>query len=123
MTQDDTSNGDLEQCETGADVRANDGQRAAVAGTYEQVDVRQRTRGDPVYRGHAAVRLDDGTRVHLEPTWAQDAQRDDDEIERFEGRRVRAVGTVHEEPPDPPRPVAYVVAPCLCPVEQVEAVD
>jgi hypothetical protein len=115
--------GELEQCETLAAIRKHDGQRAAVVGRYEQADVRKRKEGNPVYRGHASIRLRDDTGVFLEPTWADDAIRSEAERERFEGWRVRVVGTVHEEPPDPPEPVAYIVAPCVSPVERIEPVE
>lgn len=118
-----TGHDDLERCETEEDVRENDGDRATLVGRYVRIDVRKRPRGDPRYRGHAGVRLADGTTVHLEPTWSPEAVRGEPERERFEGERVEVVGTVHVEPPEPPEPVAYLVAPCVSPVESVGFVE
>jgi hypothetical protein len=105
------------------DVRGASGQRAEVEGRYQQIDVRMRIKGDPVYLGHAAVMLEDGTEVTLEPVWAEEAIRPRAEIERCEGHRVRVVGTVHEEAPDPPEPAASLIGPCIRPVEAVEPLD
>jgi hypothetical protein len=102
------------------DVRRASGERAEVEGTYQQIDIRMRVKGDPVYLGHAAVILDDGTEVTLEPSWAEEAIRPRDEIDRCEGHRVRVVGTVHEEAPEPPEPAAALMSPCVRPVESVE---
>lgn len=96
------------------------GQRATVEGRYQQIDVRMRQKGDPVYAGHAAVILDDGTEVTLEPVWAAEAIRPAEEIERFDGQRVRVTGVVHEQAPEPPEPTASLMSPCVHPVEAVE---
>jgi hypothetical protein len=109
-----------------AEVRAADdlerasGRRGAVVGVYHQVDVRQVAEGPPQYDGHAAIRLEDGVDVFLEPTWSDAALRPADEIERSDGKRVRAVGVVHARAPEPPEPVAAIVSPCVAPVEAVE---
>jgi len=102
------------------DVRRADGQRADVDGTYRQIDVRMRIKGDPVYAGHAAVMLDDGTEVILEPVWSEDAIRPADEISRCDGHRVRVTGTAHEQAREPPEPMASLMSPCISPVEKVE---
>jgi hypothetical protein len=101
-------------------VKGASGQRAAVEGRYRQIDVRMRQKGDPVYAGHAAVMLDDGTEVTLEPVWAEEAIRPAEEIERYDGERVRVTGIVHEQAPEPPEPAASLMSPCVHPVEAVE---
>ena len=47
----------------------------------------------------------------LEPTWLDDALRPAGEIERLDGKRVRAAGVVHAQAPEPPEPVAAIVSP------------
>ena len=78
------------------------GQQIRAIGTYQQRDVRYRPTPPPKYRGHAIVVFDDGGFISLYPTWHPDAIRPEDEIGRFEGRRVivtgRAVSVAH--PPD-----------------------
>jgi hypothetical protein len=103
-----------------ADLEKASGGGGVVFGVYHQVDVRQAPTGDPQFRGHAAVRLEDGEDVFLEPTWSDDALRPADEIERLDGKRVRAAGVVHAEAPEPPEPVAAIISPCLHPVESVD---
>jgi hypothetical protein len=105
------------------ELRRASGQGAEVEGRYAQIDVRMRIKGDPVYLGHAAVTLDDGTEVTLEPVWAEQAIRPADEIARCDGHRVRVTGTVHEETPEPPEPTASFVSPCISPVDAVEPLD
>jgi hypothetical protein len=104
------------------DLERASGKRGAVVGVYRQVDVRQAAEGAPQYDGHAAVELDGGGRVFLEPTWSEEALRPAEEIERCDGRRVRASGVVHARAPEPPEPVAAIIDPCLHPVEAVELV-
>jgi hypothetical protein len=105
------------------DLRRASGQRVEVEGRYEQIDVRMRVKGDPVHLGHAAVMLDDGTEVTLEPVWAEEAIRPADEIARCEGHRVRVTGILHEEAPEPPEPTATLTSPCIRPVDAVEPLD
>jgi hypothetical protein len=105
------------------DLRRASGQRVDVEGRYRQIDVRMRIKGDPVYHGHVAVMLDDGTEVTLEPVWAEDAIRPPEEIARCDGHRVRVTGTAHEQAPEAPEPTASLISPCISPVEAVEAVD
>jgi hypothetical protein len=104
-------------------LRQTSGRRAEVEGRYAQIDVRMRIKGDPVYLGHAAVMLDDGTEVTLEPVWAEHAIRPADEIARCDGHRVRVTGTAHEQAPEPPEPTATFAAPCISPVDSVEPLD
>jgi hypothetical protein len=104
-------------------LRRASGRRAEVEGRYAQIDVRMRVKGDPVYRGHAAVMLDDGTEVTLEPVWAEQAIRPAEEISRCDGHRVRVTGTAHEQAPEPPEPTASLVSPCISPVDAVAPLD
>lgn len=109
---------DLDVCTTRSDLEANDGDRAAVVGTYEQVDL-SKIPDRTAYVGHVGVKLSDST-VHLGPTWSDEAKRDSEEIERFEGRTVQAVGLLHAEMPRPPTERFFFTGPCLHPVERVE---
>jgi hypothetical protein len=107
-----------------AELERASGRAGAVVGVYRQVDVRQLAEDeDPEYDGHAAVRLDDGVDVFLEPVWADAALRPAEEIERCEGRQVRARGVLHARAPEPPEPVATIVSPCVTPVEAVEVLE
>ena len=99
---------------------AADGEEAEIVGRYGQLDVRMRQKGDPVYRGHTAVTLDDGTLVTLEPVWSDAALRPAEEIERCDGKTVVVRGTVRAQAPEPEEPIATIVSPCVSPVTAVE---
>ncbi len=106
---------------TGAgEIAAAAGKSVAVVGRYGQLDVRMRQKGDPVYNGHTALTLEDGTLITLEPTWSEAALRPADEIERCDGSTVIVRGTLHARAPEPPEPVAAITSPCISPVEAVE---
>jgi hypothetical protein len=110
----------VDEVSTFADVTRLDGGRAAIVGTYQQVDVRMMPNGDPVYRGHASVVLEDGIEVMLEPMWAPEAIRPQDELASCEGRTVRVIGVIRAKSPKPPQPQATIVGPCVHPVESVQ---
>ena len=99
-----------------------DGQPVVAEGTYVQVDVRKRIRDadDPVYHGHAAVKLSDDHRLFIEPTWSEHAIRSRDEIRRHEGQQVTVVGTLHNRCPTPPQPAAAIISPCLVNVTSLQ---
>jgi hypothetical protein len=109
----------LEKCVTLPDIQANVGKRVLVVGIYRQLDIRMRPKGIPEYVGHAAIQLLDGHDVLLEPSWSPAARRIPSERTRFEGQQVEVIGTLHLKPPEPPEPIAYVIAPCISPVEQI----
>lgn len=99
----------------------NELETVRLIGDYEQMDVRMRTSDPPVYRGHAAIRLDDGTRILLEPIWDKNAIRTEEEIARFEGKRVAVVGMLFPVAPDNfDRVEANLRMPCLSDIESIE---
>ncbi|WP_224370951.1 hypothetical protein [Hyalangium versicolor] len=102
------------------DVQRLSGRRVRVVGTYHQVDMRMKPKPPAQYRGHAAVRLGDGTDILLEPGWSKAAIRSQAERERHDGKHVEIIGVLHEQSPAPPEPAAYVVGPALSPVESIQ---
>lgn len=111
---------DLVTCESLQDIQAYTGQRVMTVGIYIQVDLRMRKKGRPKYTGYAAVRLTDGTEVLLEPSWSTAAIRSADERRQFENDQVEVIGTVHLQTPKAPEEVAYVMGPCITPVERIQ---
>lgn len=91
---------------------ASDGM-VQVLGTYREIDVRKRTEGEPVYAGHAAIVLDDGTSVYLAAPWSPQAIRSEEERTRHNGQRVAAMGTVVAECPPDPTGAASLTGPCM----------
>ena len=98
------------------------GQRVEIEGIYTAREVRPSSGGGA---GQVVVVVsDDGREVMLEPFWHPDVVRPAEERARFEGRRVRVVGTYHrEQPPQPGLPEGAVAASyggaCIHPVESV----
>lgn len=89
-------------------------------GVYVELDLRRRPTPPPEYVGRAGLQLEDGAIVLLEPSWSNTGIRPAEERRRLAGRRVEAVGILHAEPIQPPKPVAFVHYPCLSPVESIE---
>lgn len=108
------------RCETLQDVQTLSGRQVLLVGTYQQVDMRMRPKPPPLYQGHVAVVLSDGTQVLLEPSWSKAAIRSHEEREQYDGSRVEITGVIHARSPAPPEMMAYVTGPALSPVERIE---
>jgi hypothetical protein len=107
-------------CKTKVDTERLDGKKVLLVGTYRQIDVRMRRKPPPVYRGHVAIVLEDGTEVLLEPVWKKTAIRPPDEIARFDNKAVRVLGTIHKVAPECPEPTANLLLPCMTDIESIE---
>jgi hypothetical protein len=108
-----------QRCETLRDVQLQSGGRVILVGTYHDIDLRMRQKSPPQYAGHVAIKLKDGTDVLLEPGWSAASIRGPEERARYGGKRVEVTGTIHHQAPPPPEPIAYVMGPCLSPVEVI----
>lgn len=82
-----------------------------VFGRYERVADGKAPDAAPV--GHAAVRLADGTLIHLQPPWHSDAVRPAEEQKELDGKEVVAKGVLFAECPPPPDGRAYSKVPYL----------
>ena len=99
---------------TGSDVGAHAGSPVLVHGTYTEVDMRKAPAGDPVYAGHAAVKLADDSLVMLAPPWHDDALRSQEERDNLRGKAVIAEGIL--QPVCPPDGTGLALqVPCLFP--------
>ncbi len=114
MTRDE-----LKRCETARDVEACSGQRVIIAGTYHRMDLRMRKAVSLENARYAAIRLGDGVDVLLEASWSPTAVRSPEELARHDGKSVEVIGVVQREMPPPDEPVAYVIGPCVSPVETI----
>jgi hypothetical protein len=114
---------DLPVCSTASDIPRLAGARVCVVGIYQLVDLRQKPTPPPRFQGHAAVALENGALVLLEPPWSRVGQRPEAERTEWEGRTVEAVGVLHQRCPEPREPVATLINPCLSPVERISAHD
>ncbi|HLL31650.1 MAG TPA: hypothetical protein VK403_11690 [Allosphingosinicella sp.] len=82
------------------------------------MDLRKRSPLPPRFDGRVGIRLEDGETVLLEPSWSDAGIRPESE-RRLAGKAVEAIGILHNEPVEPPEPIAFVHYPCLHPVESV----
>lgn len=94
-----------------ADRDAKSGGMVEVFGTYEQVASGKAP--DAPKDGHAAVRLADGSLIHLQPPWHPDAVRSSDELARYSDKPVVVKGMLFAECPPPPDGRAYAKVPCM----------
>jgi hypothetical protein len=111
---------EVPRCETLRDIQTLSGSQVLLVGTYQQVDMRMRQKPPPLYQGHVAVRLSDGTQVLLEPSWSKAAIRSPEERERYDGSRVEVTGVIHARSPAPHEPAAHTTGPVLSPVEGIQ---
>lgn len=103
------------------DFASHDGQKVAANGIYRAIVMPKK--GPAVTderKTHALLEFADGQHVYLEAYGMQQATRREDELRRFDGRRVTIVGVAHRIMPSPR---AGLVAPCLSEVESVVEAD
>jgi len=104
-----------------ADVGANDGAQVRLVGTYTELDARMKQAPPPVYAGHVAIVLGDGSQVTLLPVWHKDALRPEDEIAQLRGQQVEVVGTVFKRAPADPRGGASPIGPAIFDIKSLRA--
>jgi uncharacterized Zn-binding protein involved in type VI secretion len=100
-----------DQVRNATDCKRKSGTLVAVFGIYQQVAVGQLPNAKP--DGHAAVRLSDGTLVHLQPPWQNSAIRSAEELSEYDGQPVVAQGILLSRCPPPPDGRAYAIVTCL----------
>ncbi|HBR73348.1 MAG TPA: histidine kinase [Cyanobacteria bacterium UBA11159] len=100
----------------------NEGKKVRVIGRYAQVNVQQRQDIPPLYIGHTAVDLEDGSGIFIYPGWHPNAIRSQSEIARYENQRVVVVGTVVPKmPKNPSYPnAASLIGPCFLSIDSIE---
>ncbi len=100
-----------------AGLDAQDMEEVRLAGTYVEFDARNKQQAPAQFRGHAAIRLGDGTVVTLFPTWHRDALRPQAEIDAHKDKAVVVVGMVFAEGPASPKGGASLKTPCIMDVK------
>ncbi|HVV84542.1 MAG TPA: hypothetical protein VHE35_15845 [Kofleriaceae bacterium] len=86
--------GKLPRVASYADLASQDGNRVRLTGTDGERDVRMRQAPPPVYLGHVAITLADGTAVGFLTPWSQDGPRPQAEIDELAGKKVEVVGNI-----------------------------
>jgi|SRR5579871_608502 len=103
---------------TEADISRWDGQRVLVIGEYEAIPnpVKGMMKRDRP-KDRAVVKLSDGTLLYLEPLDSAHSRRESSELEAFDQRMVRVLGTVHAQMPSKGE---SLIAPCITDIELIE---
>lgn len=107
---------------TSTDVGTNDGAQVRLVGVYTELDARMKQDPPPVYAGHVAIELADGSKVTLNPVWHKDALRPEDEIKLLRGKRVEIVGMIFKRAPADPRGGASPIGPAIFDIKSLRAV-
>ena len=105
------------------DIPLHFGSVVTVVGRYTQLDMRKAKTGDPVYNGHAALALSDGTTVMLEQPWSDKAIRSSEEITRCDGKNVHVIGMIWPHPGPHPDGAATLRIPLVTDVQSVTLAD
>lgn len=118
-------NDSLPTCTSLATCGAHDGADVTVVGVYGLFPDQPGVDYTGVPRA-VRITVDDGVGPYLEPYWHKQAVRAADEVDRFQGKRVRVTGRYYREQPrnpdDPPHASA-VGGPCLHPVASIELAE
>jgi hypothetical protein len=112
-TPNQTQNGEIHNKE---DLNANTVQPGQIFGTYLWIAPQKEAQFEvetPPANCQAAIRLEDGTMIFLQPTWELAAVRPAEELTGYRDKEVVVTGTVLQESPAPPDNRAYVKGPCL----------
>ncbi|MEY3444338.1 MAG: hypothetical protein RLZZ519_2619 [Bacteroidota bacterium] len=104
------------QIHTKKDLKANTTQPCQVFGTYTWIHPGQEKDDSdttPPANFQAAIRLEDGTRIYLQPTWDEAATRTPEELTQYHDKPVVVTGTLVQSSPAPPNSRAYIKGPCF----------
>lgn len=113
-------------------IKTLDGQRVALEGTYTRVAIQKRRFSDEEKQraaNHAAktVQILTGeTSVMLEVYYRPEGTRSDEELHKFDQKRVRVVGKLIQAPPPQMHgdtPLQTMINPCLVDIESIELLD
>jgi hypothetical protein len=107
----------LPEVATAADLDKHDGTQVRLRGTYVERDARMKATPPPVYVGHVAIKLSDGTSISFLPVWHDDALRPQAELDRLRDQPVEVVGTVFKRAPVDPRGGASPIGPAVLAVK------
>lgn len=115
--QQSTSKMETAQIHNLEELKANSGKFAEVFGTYIWVEARsdkEEAMGkEPAQGCQAALQLEDGTLVFLQPTWEAAAARPSDELKSYRDKAAVASGLVLLEGPAAPNGGNFIKGPCF----------
>jgi hypothetical protein len=114
-------------CASFDQVKALDGKRVTLTGVYQRTAVRKgpRDAADDKKAHTVHIRCDGGVSVMLEVYYAPSGARSDEEIARFQGKRVKVTGVLRARTPEQVMPGGQIaqtmIGPCIVSIESIEA--
>lgn len=113
-------------CKDFEEIKAHDGKRIAFEGVYERTAVMKRGGDEEADKKARTVQIvGGGTSVMLEIYYRPKGVRDVAEIEKFQGKRVRVVGTLTARTPTQMEgdiPMQTMIGPAIVDIESIEAI-
>jgi len=110
----------LPRCTKFSECIQHDGKRVELVGTYTLYYV-PRPQAHKAKRPVVRIQLEDKA-VFLAPLWSKQVRRDQSEMDRFAGKRVRVRGVFNKyiphAPGDPPQAVKFM-QPAMFPIESI----
>jgi hypothetical protein len=113
-------------CANFEQVKALDGKRVTLTGVYQRTAVRKgpRDSADDQKARTVQIRCDGGVGVMLEVYYTPSGARSDEEIKRFQGKRVKVTGVLRARTPEQVMPGGQIaqtmIGPCIVSIESIE---
>jgi hypothetical protein len=113
-------------CASFEQVKSLDGKRVTLTGVYQRTAVRKgpRDAADDQKAHTVQIRCDGGVGVMLEVYYAPSGARSDEEIARFQGKRVKVTGVLRARTPEQVMPGGQIaqtmIGPCIVSIESIE---
>ncbi|WP_028978319.1 hypothetical protein [Sporocytophaga myxococcoides] len=105
------------------EIKEIEGKDLTVVGTYKPVSLIQKP-GKEEYSGHYKVEVNDTLSIILLPPYNPESKRSADEVQKFEGKRVKVSGTISDktymEPPSIQNASLSLSHPCFTEIKSIE---
>ncbi|MBO9701821.1 MAG: hypothetical protein J7604_16560 [Sporocytophaga sp.] len=105
------------------EIKENQGKDLTVVGTYKPVSLNQKP-GTVEYSGHYKIEVNDTLSIVLLPPYNSESKRPTDEIQKFEGKRVKVSGIISDktymEPPSIQNAPLTLSLPCFTEIKSIE---
>ncbi|MCR6640641.1 MAG: hypothetical protein NVV82_16975 [Sporocytophaga sp.] len=113
----------MSKVESIQEIKENKGKDLTVVGTYKPVSLSQKS-GTEVHSGHYKIEVNDTLSIVLLPPYNPESKRPSDEVQKFEGKRVKVNGTISDktymEPPFIGKEPLTLSLPCFTEIKSIE---
>jgi len=108
------------------EINNNEGKELTVVGIYKPVSLSQKP-GKEIYSGHYKIEVNDTLSIVLLPPYKPESKRPLDEVQRFEGKKVKVVGTISQktymDAPSLMNEPLTLSIPCFTEIKSIEAAE